>query len=193
MQIQQFNSEQVEKYKAVFTFIGQIAPQLAEDVKNIDRINNKNILTSDTSYMYNKHDYFGAYDEILAKILQIFNNDSIVKLLVAEAKQNNEEDTILDNIDKYRTIAEKCKKLRTLIIWIKDFLKGYFILYAVLTTSGLDGAVAIGVLCGGTRGHQNGKEEHNGSVGTLPHDRHGMCRVHPDEPEEDRGSSSRQA
>ena len=109
MQIQQFNSEQVEKYKAVFTFIGQIAPQLAEDVKNIDRINNKNILTSDTSYMYNKHDYFGAYDEILAKILQIFNNDSIVKLLVAEAKQNNEEDTILDNIDKYRTIAEKCK------------------------------------------------------------------------------------
>lgn len=109
MQIQQFNSEQVEKYKAVFTFIGQIAPQLAEDVKNIDRINNKNILTSDTSYMYNKHDYFEAYAKILDQILKLFNNDSIVKLLVAEAKQNDEEDTILDNIDKYRTIAEKCK------------------------------------------------------------------------------------
>ncbi len=109
MQIQQFNSEQVEKYKAVFTFIGQIAPQLAEDVKNIDRINNKNILTSDTSYMYNKHDYFEAYAKILDQILKLFNNDSIVKLLVAEAKQNNEEDAILDNINKYRTIAEKCK------------------------------------------------------------------------------------
>lgn len=109
MQIQQFNSEQVEKYKAVFTFLGQIAPQLAEDVKSIDRINNKNILTSDTSYMYNKHDYFGAYAKILDQILQMFNNDSIVKLLVAEAKSNNEEDTILDNIDKYRAIAEKCK------------------------------------------------------------------------------------
>lgn len=122
MQMQQFQSEQVNKYDAIITLLSQIAPQLTEDIKALERLNKNNMLTTDTFYMYNKHDYFGAYNKVLDEIEQALNNDSVVKLLCG-LKGDEKDDEKLEDITRFYEITKKCKsKVDTAISTMNQIL-----------------------------------------------------------------------
>lgn len=118
-QIQQFKSEQVSKYRAIITLLSQVAPQITEDIQNIQRLNKNNMLTSDTFYMYNKHDYFGAYDRILKDIEEALAKDSVVRYL-SSTEQEGTEDERMEDIKRFYNITKKCQSKITSAISIMN-------------------------------------------------------------------------
>lgn len=113
-QISQFRSDQINDFTTISNFLLQVSPQLLEDSKRVRSIRDNKLSFSDAEYMYQRHDNFGVYENILRTITNILSMPSIKTELLHQIEEDpNSSDTSLDDITRLYNIAQNCQSMAT--------------------------------------------------------------------------------
>lgn len=113
-QIEQFKSKELSKFDVVSRFIGQVLPQLRQDCIYIRNVAENNGTISDTAYMYQMHDNFGTYNNILDLVASIISDNRYVVQYIADQIPTNpieKQELVLKDMD---TLANAVKAAQSL-------------------------------------------------------------------------------
>lgn len=102
-QIQQFGSRDMNPFYVVADFIQQLVPQLEADVKAVKTVKNSDVATINNSvYMYQRHDNFGVYKQILSMLSDLLDDIQV-------------EQIMLENIEDSKNVNKNLLELRKTI------------------------------------------------------------------------------
>ena len=121
-QIEDFNSDLRTTFETISDFISQIHPQILEDAKSIKRIMDKGGSISSKQYMYDKHDNFGVYLNILGEIKKIFQDKTIVQILTDQASDSKRDVTTIKTLQNLQDYVNSAYNLVTDANSILDIL-----------------------------------------------------------------------
>lgn len=106
--VQQFESQEVNKFDAIANFVSEVSPQLIQDSIRMKSIVESRQTISDTEYMYQRHDNFGVYKIIFGEIIQNLNRDSIKNALIDQiVAERPNANPVVQTITQLRDIVQK--------------------------------------------------------------------------------------
>lgn len=113
VQIDDFNSDLRSTFEIISDFISQIHPQILDDVKSIKAVVDRGGAISSKQYMYDKHDNFGVYLNILGEIKKIFNDKTIVQILTDQSKQAVTDNSVIKTLQNLQDYVNSAYDLVT--------------------------------------------------------------------------------
>ena len=98
-QLELFQNEQTSKYIAIVSTIKQVAPQINEDIKELKKINMRNMTISGRDYMYQLHSNFALYQQIAMAMDGLLDQSSTIDQLLKEYNAGKKEQEQLTRQD----------------------------------------------------------------------------------------------
>ena len=114
-QIQQFKSDTITEFEMFSTFMSQLLPQLLTDCRKLRKIHEGNLTTTDTEYMYQAHDNFGTYEQIVSTMGEMFKKNSFLDYLSRQIPEKE--------IDKTNLFMKDMDTLRNAINQVTGLVK----------------------------------------------------------------------
>lgn len=111
-QIQSFKSNDLDAVVVIMDFIQQLMPQLASDVKAVKSVRfNEGQTMDDSVYMYQRHDNFGVYNQILQWTLQLLDDTQVEQMLLQQLGQKEQSKGLYKDILELRRTIESASSL----------------------------------------------------------------------------------
>lgn len=111
-QIQSFKTQDLDAVIVIMDFIQQLMPQLAADVKAVKSVRaNEGQTMDDSVYMYQRHDNFGVYKQILQWAQQLLDDIQVEQLLLSQLGERSEQKGLYKDIIELRKTIESASSL----------------------------------------------------------------------------------